>query len=85
MESQNSDRKRPAAFVQQLSMALELPFLLIIGVLIGGGGGYLVDRWLKTSPLLMLVGGALGFGGGMVDILRRLGRGEKDEKGGDGG
>jgi ATP synthase protein I len=81
MESQNSDRKRPAAFMQQLSMALELPFLLIIGVLIGGGGGYLVDRWLKTSPVLMLVGGALGFGGGMADILRRLGRSEKGEKG----
>jgi hypothetical protein len=29
----------------------------------------------------LLVGGVLGFGGGMVDILRRLGRSERDEKG----
>jgi ATP synthase protein I len=84
MDSQNPDRKRSAALVQQLSMALELPFVLIIGVLVGGGGGFLLDRWLHSSPVLMLVGGVLGFGGGMVDILRRLGRGERDEKGGNG-
>jgi ATP synthase protein I len=84
MDSQEPGRKRSAAFVQQLSMALELPFVLIIGVLIGGGAGFLLDRWLHSSPVLLLVGGVLGFGGGMVDILRRLGRSEKDEKRGNG-
>jgi F0F1-type ATP synthase assembly protein I len=84
MDSPNPDRKRPSAFVQQLSMAMELPFILIIGVLIGGGGGFFLDRAVHTSPAFTLVGGLLGFAAGMVDILRRLSRGEKNEKSGDG-
>jgi F0F1-type ATP synthase assembly protein I len=84
MDSPNPDRKRPSAFVQQLSMAMELPFILIIGVLIGGGGGYFLDRAIHTSPVFTLVGGLLGFAAGMVDILRRLSRGEKNEKRGNG-
>jgi F0F1-type ATP synthase assembly protein I len=84
LSPQNLDRKRSATLMQQLSMAMELPFVLIVGVLIGGGGGYFLDRSLHTSPAIMLVGGVLGFAAGMVDILRRLSRGEKDEKRGNG-
>jgi F0F1-type ATP synthase assembly protein I len=68
----------------QLSMAMELPFTLIVGVLIGGGGGYFLDKWLHTGPVFLLVGGLLGFAGSMVDILRRISHGEKDEKSGRG-
>lgn len=84
MDSSDPDRKRSSAFVKQLSMAMELPFILIVGVLLGGGGGFLLDRAIHTSPVFTLVGGLLGFGAGMVDILRRLSRGEKNEKRGDG-
>jgi F0F1-type ATP synthase assembly protein I len=72
-------RKRPTAFVNQLAMAMELPFILIGGIVIGGGLGWLLDREFHTSPGLTLLGGALGFGGGMWDILKRLSRAEKDQ------
>ena len=55
-------------------MAMELPFLMVGGILLGGGVGYLLDRWLRIAPALTLVGGALGFGVAMRDILRRLSR-----------
>jgi F0F1-type ATP synthase assembly protein I len=65
-------------------MAMELPVIMIACVVIAGGAGYLLDRWLHTSPLLTLLLGFLGFGAGVWDIIRRLSRAEKAD-GGDGG
>lgn len=72
--------KRNASFLRQLSMAMELPFVMVGGTLLGGGLGYLLDRWLRTAPILTLVGGAFGFGVAIRDILRRLSREEKKHK-----
>jgi len=69
--------KGPGSLVRQLALALELPFVMIGGVLIGGGIGYLIDRWAHTSPTFTLIGGLLGFGAGIWDIIRRLLREEK--------
>jgi F0F1-type ATP synthase assembly protein I len=63
---------RPGNLLRQASMAWELPFILVGSVLIGGGLGYLLDRWLHTDPAFMLIIGLLGFGGGIWDMLRRL-------------
>jgi F0F1-type ATP synthase assembly protein I len=68
-------------FVRQLALAMELPFVMIGGVVIGGGIGYLMDRSAHTSPLLTLLGGLLGFGAGIGDIIRRLLRDEKHGSG----
>ena len=69
--------------LRQLSMAMELPFIMIASVLIGGGIGYFIDRSLHTSPALTLILGGLGFAGGVWEIIKRLTREEKRE-GGDG-
>lgn len=55
----------------QLAMALELPFYPVIGVLLGGGLGYLIDRWLKTRAVFALILGALGFAAGIAQLIRR--------------
>lgn len=86
MSSSNpAPRRRPTAFARQLAMAMELPFIIIGGVLIGGGGGYLLDRWLHTSPAFTLILGLIGFAGGVWEILKLLSREEKKEENGDGG
>lgn len=78
MPSPNSEPSNgPGSFARQLALALELPFVMIGGVVIGGGIGYLIDHWAHTSPLFTLVGGFLGFGGGIWNILRRLLREDK--------
>lgn len=77
--------KRPNNVMQQVGMAMELPFTLIAAVLVGGGLGYLLDRWLHAAPVFMLVGGVLGFGLGFRDLLKRLTRGEKNRGAGNGG
>jgi ATP synthase protein I len=56
----------------QTAMALELPFVLVSAVLLGGLIGYFLDRWLHTQPLFLLLLGGLGFFAGVRDVLRRL-------------
>jgi F0F1-type ATP synthase assembly protein I len=77
--------KRNASFLRQLAMAMELPFVMVGGILLGGGLGYFLDRWLHVSPALTLLGGAFGFGVALRDILRRLsGETRQKQRGGPG-
>ena len=64
--------KQAKGFSRQFAMAMELPFVLVGAVVVGGLIGYFLDRWLHTKPILMLVLGFLGFFGGLRDVLRRL-------------
>jgi len=52
--------------------AMELPFTFAGAVLLGGGLGYLLDRWLHTKPVFMLLLGVLGFIAGIREVIRRL-------------
>ena len=66
--------RRPDPANRQLGLALELPFVMVSAIVVGGAFGYLLDRWLHTKPVLMLILGAVGFYAGVRDILRRLAR-----------
>jgi len=57
---------------RQSASATELPFVLVVAMLVGGGIGYFLDRWLHTRPWLMLFFGVIGFGTGIRDVLRRM-------------
>ena len=74
--SSPAPRKRPDAVSRQFGIALELPFVLVSAIVVGGGFGYLLDRWLHTKPYLMLVLGAVGFYAGVRDVLRRVAQDE---------
>ncbi len=74
----SEDRQQPGGFVRQLSMAMELPFVLVGAVAVGGGIGYLLDGKLHTRPWLTLAFGLLGFAAGLRELLRRLSRAETD-------
>lgn len=54
-------RKRGSTAAMQLAAAMELPFILVAGVVIGGGIGYLLDKKFHTSPAFALILGILGF------------------------
>jgi F0F1-type ATP synthase assembly protein I len=46
---------------------------LIGGILVWGGAGWLVDRWLQSGGVATAVGAVLGAAGGVYLIVRRLG------------
>ena len=57
------------------SLALvSIGMLLVIATLIGAGIGYALDRWLGTSPWLMIVFLVLGMVAGFVEMLRMISR-----------
>jgi ATP synthase protein I len=64
--------ERAAGFSRQFATAMELPFILVAAIIVGGLIGYFLDGWLHTKPYLMLVFGFLGFFGGLRDMLRRV-------------
>jgi ATP synthase protein I len=74
-------RKNSGGFTRQFALAMELPFLLVAGTLVGGLFGFLLDRWLHTKPFLMLILGAVGFIASVRDMLRRLQKDDPDSSG----
>jgi F0F1-type ATP synthase assembly protein I len=55
---------------------LELPLVLVSAIVVGGGFGYFLDRWLHTKPAFMLILGGVGVYAGIRDVLRRVSRGD---------
>jgi ATP synthase protein I len=49
-------------------------FEFIVAVLLFGGIGWALDRWLGTSPWLLIAGAGLGFFAGLY-ILMKMARG----------
>lgn len=56
----------------QAAIAMELPFVLVSAVVVGGLIGFFLDRWLHSKPIFLLIFGGIGFAAGVRDILRRL-------------
>lgn len=54
------------------AIAMELPFTFAGAILLAGGAGYLLDRWLHTKPIFTLILGAIGFIAGVREVIRRL-------------
>ena len=49
-------------------IAFDLGVRLGISVILGLGGGLLLDNWLRTSPIFTLIGMVLGIGAAMYTI-----------------
>jgi ATP synthase protein I len=45
---------------------------MVLATVIGLVGGHYADRWLGTSPWLMLLGLALGIAAGFVSLFRAV-------------
>ena len=50
---------------------------LVVATVLGLAGGYWLDRWLGTSPWLMLVGLLFGITAGFVNLFRSAKRAER--------
>lgn len=51
-----------------MGIAFDLGIRLGVSVIVGLGGGLLLDSWLRTSPIFTLIGMALGIGAAMYTI-----------------
>ena len=77
-ETPDSDKRntpeiaKAKKYSSQAALAMELPFTIVGGVLLGGVLGYFLDHWLHTKLIFTFVLGGLGFAGGLKEVLRRL-------------
>ena len=53
-----------------LGLAFRITTELVAGVVVGGLIGWQLDRWLDTSPVLLLVFFALGVVAGILNVIR---------------
>ncbi len=50
--------------------ALRVSSEMIAGIAAGGGGGWLLDEWLGTSPIWLILCVGLGFAAGLRNVFR---------------
>lgn len=72
--------KREKGLKDQLFTYGNLGVEMLVAVLMGTFGGYLLDRWLGTRPWFMLVGFVLGAAAGFKNIFRLMASEDKKEK-----
>jgi ATP synthase protein I len=65
MEPDKGPGRLPSA---NWGIALDLGLRLGISVVLGVGGGLLLDSWLRTSPIFTLIGMVLGIAAAMYTI-----------------
>ncbi|MBC7987381.1 MAG: AtpZ/AtpI family protein [Sphingomonadaceae bacterium] len=53
-----------------MGLGFRIGIELVVGVAIGTGGGWALDRWLGTAPWLMIVGLIVGFAAGLRNVFR---------------
>lgn len=63
-------KARSAGESSALGRAFRLSTEFVAAVAVGGGMGYLADRWLGTGPFLFLAFFVLGVGAGFISVLR---------------
>lgn len=77
----NSSRKNVGNAAKQFAIAMQIPFALVVPIFVGGGIGYLLDRWLHTKFIFTLVLGLLGFGIGLREVLQLANAADKKNGG----
>ncbi len=69
-ESSEADR---AATASGYAKGFRLSSELVAGVAVGGGLGWLIDRWFGISPWGLLIFLLLGFAAGVLNVMRSAG------------
>jgi F0F1-type ATP synthase assembly protein I len=54
--------------IEVSSLALMLPSSIVVGLFFG----YMLDKWLKTNPWMMLLFFFLGTASGLISLLRGI-------------
>ncbi|WP_248307320.1 AtpZ/AtpI family protein [Bosea sp. FBZP-16] len=66
-------RESTSADSSGIGQAMRLSTEFVAGIIVGGGLGWAVDKWLGTAPFGMIVLLMLGFGAGVMNVVRAAG------------
>jgi len=71
--------KEPSAW-RALAELTSIGMTMVLSTIIGMAAGYYADRWLGTSPWLMLLGLMFGIAAGFVSMFRAVKAAERRMK-----
>jgi ATP synthase protein I len=71
--SENGSGPRRSADYSALANGFRLSSELVAGVIVGGMIGWLIDRWLGSTPWAFIVFLLLGFAAGVLNVMRAAG------------
>ena len=71
--SENGSSPRQGADASAFARGFRLSSELVAGVLVGAGIGWLIDRWLGSTPWGLIVFLLLGFAAGILNVMRAAG------------
>ena len=71
--SEDDPRSGANANTSALARGVQLSAEFVAGILVGAGLGWLMDRWLGTSPWGLIVLLLLGFAAGVLNLMRAVG------------
>jgi len=63
-----------------LGVAMRIGLELVVATMVGTGLGWLGDRYLGTSPWLMLVGVVIGVAAGFLNVYRDIRQAEDENR-----
>ena len=75
-----SRHSKQSAIFAQAAYYAGLGFVLPGGLAVGYFFGWILDRWLHTAPVLAVLMAILGAAAGFIEILKILGRAEKESE-----
>jgi len=67
---EGTEHRRPASTQRQMSFAYRVLIEMAVGVGAGGFLGWWCDRWLGTTPILLVVMLIVGFAAGALNAYR---------------
>jgi len=71
--------KEPSAW-HGLAELTSIGMTMVLATVLGLAGGYYADRWLGTTPWLLLLGLGLGIAAGFVSMIRSVKAAERRMK-----
>jgi ATP synthase protein I len=71
--SDSEPGQRPTTDASAMARGFRLSTELVGGVLVGAGIGWLIDRWVGSTPFGMIVFLLLGFAAGVLNVMRVAG------------
>lgn len=71
--TERDNGSRQATDTSGMARGFRLSTELVVGVLVGAGIGWLIDRWLGISPWGLILFLLLGFAAGVLNVMRAAG------------